>query len=110
MTIVHLGDFGESAMREETVEELGDVAILMIPVGGNYTIDGDTAAKVVNQIEPRLVIPMHYAIDGLKVKLEPVGAFLKAYGAAGLKAEPKLVVKPKDLVEGETRVVLLTTN
>ncbi len=109
MTIAHLGDFGESTMREETLEELGEIDILMIPVGGTYTIDGNEAAKVVNQIEPHLVIPMHYAIDGLKVKLAPVSQFLKAYGAADAKAEAKLVVKKKDFAEGKTRVALLST-
>lgn len=110
MTIAHLGDFGEHAMREETVEELGEIDILMIPVGGTYTIDGDAAAKVVHQIEPSLVIPMHYAIEGLKVKLAPVSQFLKAYGATSAKAEPKLVIKKKDVTEGKTRVALLATS
>ncbi len=56
MVLAHLGDFGEEAMREETLEALGDVDLLMIPVGGTYTIDGQTAAKVANQIEPRALV------------------------------------------------------
>ena len=108
ITIAHLGDFGEGAMREETIDELGDVDILMIPVGGTYTIDGETAANVVNQIEPSIVIPMHYELPSLKVKLLPVQQFLKSYGASNVSPEAKLVVKKKDLVEGETRVVVLS--
>lgn len=107
IVLAHLGDFGESAVREETLEALGDVDILLIPVGGNYTIDAETAVKVINQIEPRLVIPMHYALAGLKIKLSGVDDFLKAYGAAGTERLGKLSVKKKDLPETETRVVVL---
>lgn len=106
IAIAHLGDFGESAMREETVEALGNVDVLMIPVGGVYTIDAEAAAKVVNQIEPRIVIPMHYAIPGLKIKLAPVDGFLKEYGTPGLERLEKLSLKKKDLPE-ETKVVVL---
>jgi hypothetical protein len=52
---------------------------------------------------------MHYAIDGLKVKLAPVSQFLKAYGATDAKAEAKLMVKKKDFAEGKTRIALLST-
>ncbi len=109
LVIAHLGDFGEQVMREETVEELGTVDILMIPVGGTYTIDGETAAKIVNQIEPRLVIPMHYELPELKFKLLGVQQFLKAYRASSQAPQEKLVLKKKDLAEDETRIVVLST-
>ncbi|MBI4132772.1 MAG: MBL fold metallo-hydrolase [Candidatus Sungbacteria bacterium] len=108
IVLAHLGDFGEEALREETLEAIGDIDILFIPVGGTYTIDGETAAKVVNQIEPRLAIPMHYALAGLKVKLAPVDDFLKAYGTRGAERLQKLSLKKKELPEEETRVVILT--
>lgn len=106
--IAHLGDFGESEMRDETIEELGDVDVLLIPVGGKYTIDSEAAAKVVKQIEPRYVIPMHYKIPGLKIGLDGVEAFLKEMGATKAEIQEKLVLKKKDLAEdGKTAVVLL---
>lgn len=107
MTIAHLGDFGEHSLREETLGALGDVDILLIPVGGTYTVNAETAAKVIAQIEPRLVIPMHYHLPGLKVKLAGVEEFLKAAGAKGAERLEKLSIKKKDLPETETRVVLL---
>ncbi len=109
IVLLHLGDFGEAAMREETIEALGDVDVLFVPVGGTYTIDGETAAKVVHQIEPRLVIPMHYHLPGLKVKLAPVDEFLKAFGARNAERLEKLVIKKKDLPDEETRVVVFKT-
>lgn len=107
IAIVHLGDFGESALREETAELLGNVDILLAPVGGVYTIDAEAAAAIANQIEPRLIIPMHYRLPELKIKLAPVEDFLKEYGAAGAERLDKLTVKRKDLPQGETRVVVL---
>lgn len=113
ITLVHLGDFGEAALREETAEALGDVDLLMVPVGGTYTVDGETAARVVNQIEPAAVIPMHYALPGLSVKLAPVEPFLKAYGAppaGGPERLTKLVIRKRDLPKGATRVAVLAAS
>lgn len=105
--IAHLGDFGEQEMREETLEELGDVDILMIPVGGTYTVDGKTAGKIVKQIEPRFVIPMHYKIPGIKVALDGVESFLKEMGSK-VEAQDKFTLKKKDIGEDEkTEVVVL---
>lgn len=115
--ICHIGDFGEKEMRDETLEKIGDVDILMIPVGGparaaaggHYTIDGEGAAKIVSKIEPRIVIPMHYKIPGLKAQLDSAEKFLKEMGAKNADAEEKLVIKAKDLPQEETRVVVLKT-
>ncbi|MDO8600586.1 MAG: MBL fold metallo-hydrolase [bacterium] len=107
--ICHLGDFGEKEIRDETLEKIGDVDILLVPVGGHYTTDGEEAAKVVNKIEPRIVIPMHYKISGLKVNLDSAEKFLKEMGAKGVDAEEKLVIKEKDLPQEETRVIVLRT-
>ncbi len=105
--IAHLGDFGEQEMREETLEELGDVDILMIPVGGTYTVDGKTAGKIVKQIEPRFVIPMHYKIPGIKVALDGVESFLKEMGSK-VEAQDKFTLKKTDIGEDEkTEVVVL---
>lgn len=106
--IFHLGDFGESEMRDETVEEAGDVDVLLIPVGGVYTIDGEEAARIVNQIEPRFVIPMHYKIPGLSVKIEGPDAFLKEMGASKLEVSDRFTIKKKDIGDGgKTEVALL---
>lgn len=108
LCLAHLGDFGEKEIRSETLETLGDVDILMIPVGGTYTIDGEKAAEIVKQIEPRIVIPMHYKIPLLKISLSGAENFLKELGAADKEPQEKLVVKKKDLGEEEkTEVVVL---
>lgn len=101
ITITHLGDFGEEVLRDETLDEIGDTDILMIPVGGRYTIGGEEAAKVARRIEPRLVIPMHYKIPGLKIDLDSAETFLKEIGAPKQEAQDKLTIKKKDLIEKE---------
>lgn len=107
--LVHLGDFGEGILRDETNDQIGTAHVAMIPVGGTYTITGEEAAKVIKQLEPRIVIPMHYKLPEVKADLLPVDIFLKEMGAAKTEAQEKLTIKKKD-VEGEnekTVVVVL---
>jgi len=108
LTIAHFGDFGEDGLRPETADELGSVDVLMIPVGGVYTIDGKTAAKIVKQIEPRFIIPMHYAVKGLSFKLDGVDQFLKEMGAGMPEPVEKFTIRKKDIApEEKTEVVVL---
>lgn len=105
--LLHMGDFGEEALREETFEAVGDIDILMIPVGGKYTIDGEGAAAIVKQLEPRYVIPMHYKTHGLKVSLDSADIFLKEMGVKNAATQEKFVVKKKDIEGEKTEVVIL---
>ncbi len=107
MRICHLGDLGQKELDSSQVEAIGNIDILLIPVGGVYTIDGQEAARIVSQIEPRIVIPMHYAIPNLKPKLEKVDKFLKAMGIRTPEILPKLLIKKKDLPQEETKVIIL---
>ena len=76
----HLGDFGQRALRPEQREAIGDVDVLMVPVGGGPTIGGANAAALVRQLAPRLVVPMHYRTKAVNF-LEPPDEFLDAFGA-----------------------------
>lgn len=106
--ICHMGDFGQKELTPEQLTLIGDVDILLLPVGGVYTITGKEAAGIVNQIEPKIVIPMHYLIPKLKAKLEGPEEFLKMMGAKEVVPIEKLVVKVKDLLREETNIVVLT--
>lgn len=108
MKICHLGDLGQGELTTEQVSKIGNVDILLVPVGGVYTIDAKTAAKVVNQIEPRIVIPMHYLLPNLKFKLDKVDDFLKEMGVKNVEAQNKLSLKVRDFTSEETKVMLLT--
>lgn len=111
LSLVHMGDFGERELRNETLEAIGETDILLLPVGGTYTIDAAAAAKIIKQIEPAIAIPMHYKLPGLKVHLEGIEQFLKEAGATKTEAQDKLTIKKKDLAErnGKTEIVVLKT-
>ena len=106
--ICHLGDLGQKKLTDEQLEDINGVDILMAPVGGSgYTIDGETAVEIINQIEPRIVIPMHYKIPGLTIKLDAVDVFLKEMGVGKKETVDKLTLKKKDLPQEETEVVVM---
>ncbi|MFZ5932881.1 MAG: MBL fold metallo-hydrolase, partial [Patescibacteria group bacterium] len=105
----HLGDLGHK-LGEELTDNLGDIDVLLIPVGGEFTIGPEGATAVVQEVEPAIVIPMHYQAPGLNpqtfAKLLPVEAFLKE---VGLSAEtlPKLSLKKEEISQEGTKVVVL---
>ena len=106
LTVAHLSDLGHE-LNDEQLDKLGNVDILLIPVGGNYTIDAKKAVEIVSTIEPRIVIPMHYKIPGLAGNLAPVEDFLKEIGAAKKEPQEKLTLKKKDLPQEDTEVVVM---
>ena len=103
----HLGDIGQTQLTDEQIEEIGHVDVLMIPVGGVYTISSTEASKIVSQIEPKVVIPMHYGIPHLKIKLDGVEKFLKAVGKQSVIPQEKLIVKDNTLPKDGMDVVVL---
>ena len=106
MSVCHLGDLGQDKLTDEQVEAIGDVDILMIPVGGNYTIDSKQAMEVISQIEPKIILPMHYKLPGLTVDLAGVDKFVKELGLTPEKIDKLKIVK-KNLPTEETKLVLL---
>ena len=107
MTLCHLGDLGQEKLTDEQIEAIGDVDILMIPVGGTYTINYKEAVGVISQIEPKIIVPMHYKIPDLKVDLDGVDKFVKELGLTSEKID-KLKIAKKNLPTEEMKLVILT--
>ena len=107
LRLCHLGDLGQKELTPDQLEKIGEIDILMIPVGGNYTISGKEAVKIMSQIEPKIIIPMHYALPKLKVKLEGVEKFLKTMGIKKIEPVNKLTIKKKELLEEEAKIIVL---
>ena len=105
--LCHLADLGQKELSSEQLDKIGEVDILMIPIGGTYTINSEEAIKIMSQIEPRITIPMHYKIPKLSIKLDPVDKFLKALNIKKLEASVKLSVKKKDISTEEAKIILL---
>ncbi len=106
LNIVHLGDIGHTLTDEQT-EQIDQTDILLIPVGGTYTIDASDAAKVVSQLEPKIIIPMHYGVEGSKIPLDGVDKFLKEMGAEAIAPLPKLSIT-RDKLPEEPQIVILS--
>ncbi len=102
-----MGQLKQKELTEEQIQKIGDVDILLVPVGAGGSLSAEEARKIILQIEPKIVIPMYYRIPGLKIKLESVEGFLKIMGVKGAETLDKLSLKEKDLTSEETRVVLL---
>jgi L-ascorbate metabolism protein UlaG (beta-lactamase superfamily) len=75
ITFCHLGDLGHE-LDAKTAQQIGNIDILFIPVGGNYTIDADQAWRVIQTLKPK-IIPMHYRIDGLSISIAGIEPFLE---------------------------------
>lgn len=109
INILHMGDLGHMLTAAE-IEKLGNVDILLLPVGGHYTVDAKTASELIGEIEPTIVIPMHYGRPALNQQifgqLTGVDIFLKEMGKETVTPVPKLSVT-KDKLPEELQVVVL---
>lgn len=108
LRVCHLGDLGHE-LTQDQLTEIGQVDVLLLPVGGNYTIDPSQALKIAQALEPSYIVPMHYKtpkhnqdVFGDMASLED---FLKEYGSEPTP-EAKLVVS-KDRLPEETEMVVL---
>jgi len=106
ITICHLGDLGHPLTAEQ-IEELGNIDILLMPVGGVNAITSTQAAALTRAIEPKIVIPMHYKTLTLNRELDGPDKFLKEMGVKEITPQPKLTVTRATLPQ-PTVVNLLT--
>jgi L-ascorbate metabolism protein UlaG (beta-lactamase superfamily) len=103
--VCHLGSLGHS-LKANQIEALGDVDILLVPVGGHGSLDATKAAEVISQVEPRIVVPMQYSTGRENLELETIERFTKEMGIKEPTVQDKLSVRKSDLGE-VTRVILL---
>lgn len=106
ISVAHLGDLGHP-LDNFQLERLAGTDILLIPVGGKYTIDAEQAVSVIAQIEPRIVIPMHYKVKDLQLDIEGVDKFVKALGITP-SYEEKLKIVKRDLPQEDMELVILS--
>jgi L-ascorbate metabolism protein UlaG (beta-lactamase superfamily) len=109
ISFLHCGDLGHLLSQDE-IEHLDGIDVLLVPVGGVYSLTPSQAKELVAKVEPRIVIPMHYQVTGLDPKkygsLAPVSEFLKEMGKEGIVPIPKLNITKDKLPEEQTIVVL----
>lgn len=106
ISVAHLGDL-DRVLTQNQIDALGQVNVLLIPVGGGNTLSAAQASEMVSMIEPNIVIPMHYAQKGLKLELSDVDRFLKEMGVSEVEAESSLRLTRTSLPEEGTQVAML---
>ena len=104
INLVHLGDLGHVPSLEQ-VEEIGQTDILLLPVGGRYTVGAEKAYEIVELLQPKLVIPMHFQTPHLSFSLAPLEKFISRYEQV-LKL-PCLEIEAKDLKQEEPGIIVL---
>ena len=105
LRLCHPGDVS-SALSVRQIEELAPVDILFLPAGGRCTLEVPQAIEVLRSLDPRIVIPMHYGLPGLKVQLGGLDNFLREMGLRDLQPQARLSITATTLPQ-EMRVVVL---
>lgn len=105
ITIAHLGDIRRVPTQTE-VEALGNVHVALVPVGGGGSLSAAKAAEIVSVLEPGIVIPMHYSLPNLQLKLAPLSKFLKEMGIGDVEEHDSLKINQTSLPE-ETKIIVL---
>lgn len=105
--ICHLGDLGTD-LTEKQMGEIDGVDVLMIPIGGKYTIDAKKAIELVRKLEPKIVIPMHYRINGSTKDIADEKEFCNEIGNCSTDRVSKINIKQKDIEEKSMEVIVMS--
>ena len=106
--VCHLGDLGEEC-SSSLIEMLLPVHVLLIPVGGKYTIDSEQAKEYVDRIMPSIVIPMHYKSKGLSLDIDKPDAFLSEFEEEDVEetGASEIELTREDIDEETTKIILM---
>ncbi|MEM0492261.1 MAG: MBL fold metallo-hydrolase [Acidilobaceae archaeon] len=106
MIITHLGDLGHT-LEEREVEELSQTDIILIPIGGVYTINYQEAWDIIKTIKPKIAIPMHYWIPGSIAPLDPIDKFLNIIKTQKIRLEDNKLEVHKETLPQKTTIIIL---
>jgi L-ascorbate metabolism protein UlaG (beta-lactamase superfamily) len=106
VNICHLGDLTEPLTTRQ-IQDLMPVDVLLLPTGGHCTLDVDRLAQLMQDLDPKIVIPMHYSTPGVSVPLDGVEIFLRHMGVSDVQPQPRLSVTASNL-SPNLRVVLMS--
>jgi L-ascorbate metabolism protein UlaG (beta-lactamase superfamily) len=107
ISVCHLGALGQDKLTDEQMEAIGDPDILIIPVGGQSALDAKAAAALATQIEPKVIIPIQFALPNASYEAEKIDKFVKEIGLSPQKMESFRIVK-KQLPMDQTLLIVLS--
>ncbi len=105
MNLCHLGDLGHT-LDSKVVTEIGEIDILMVPVGGFFTIDAATATRVSNALKPRVIIPMHYLTPKVTYPIVGIEDFLRRKSGVKKLNSSEIEITKKSL-PATTEIIVL---
>ena len=107
INICHLGDIS-MPMTTRMIDELKPIDVVLVPTGGHCTLDMDQIYQTLQDLDAKIVIPMHYKTEGINVDVDPIDNFVRRMGLDQIQAQPRLVVTSANLGT-DMRVVLMTS-
>jgi L-ascorbate metabolism protein UlaG (beta-lactamase superfamily) len=107
--VCHLGNIGQ-ILNENQVDVIGEVDILLIPIGKEDSLSLKQIKEIIGQLEPGIIIPMNYKVKGLKEKLSSCQDFCKEFGSGKEKGESRLTIKEKDVKNMENNLIVLNVS
>jgi L-ascorbate metabolism protein UlaG (beta-lactamase superfamily) len=96
ITFCHLGDLGHE-LDDKAVHQIGEIDILFIPIGGTYTIDAEQAWNIIHMIKPKIIIPIHYKIEGLSLPIADIDMFLERSTYKTLKVGNEIDIEKEEI-------------
>ncbi len=105
LSICHMGDLGH-ILTNEQIKDIGQLDVLLIPIGGVYTIGPKEATKIINQLKPRIAIPMHYKTSKCGFPLATVDEFLEGKEKIKEKDDTTIEIQADSLPQATEIVVL----
>jgi L-ascorbate metabolism protein UlaG (beta-lactamase superfamily) len=105
--ILHLGEITDG-LENGSLDKLSGIDVLMIPVGGGDNINAEKAIEIINEIEPRIIIPMNFKIPGLKEKVDSVDKFAKEMGINPKEQTDRLRVDKRNLPQDNTEIIIMS--
>ncbi len=105
MRLAHLGDLGHE-LSDELIRKLGKIDVLMTPVGGHYTIDAEIAARHVEKMKPKIVIPMHFKTPAIEFPIKGVELFLKHFPDYEIPNVCEIEIRPENFSK-KSRIIVL---
>lgn len=109
LRVCHLGDLGH-VLTPEQIAQIGAVDILLVPVGGRFTIGPAEADQIVEQLQPRIITPMHFKTDKCLFPIEPVDAFLDGKSEVRRSSSSEVVIQKPDLPATRTYLYIPPSN
>ena len=107
INVCHLGDISVP-LNTRLIDELKPVDVVLVPTGGHCTLDVDQVYQTLQDLDAKVVIPMHYKTDGINVDIDPIDNFVRRMGLDAVQPQPRLVVTQANLGT-DMRVVVMTS-